>query len=110
MRKLQTAALIARLPRDAVWEYSVLGQAARWSSDEAWERDADPDWGGGIDGHLAGAVREAARAVAVMAWSPTLLHTWRWRRAKKRIDEHLTKLQTPETRDRVKRSRDQGFM
>jgi hypothetical protein len=29
MRKLETAALIARLPRDAVWEYAVLAQAAR---------------------------------------------------------------------------------
>jgi hypothetical protein len=31
MRKLQTAALIARLPRDAVERYAVLGQAVRWS-------------------------------------------------------------------------------
>jgi hypothetical protein len=38
------------------------------------------------------------------------MHTWRWRRAKKRIDELLAKLQSPETRNAVERSRDNGFM
>jgi len=87
MRKLQTAALVARLPRDAVWEYAVLAQAARWLSEEEWERTGDPETGGGIDGYLAEAAREAARAVAAIAWSPAPMHTWRWRRAKKRVDD-----------------------
>jgi hypothetical protein len=42
MRTLQTAALIARLPRDVVWEYAVLAQTARWVSEQNWERDPDP--------------------------------------------------------------------
>ena len=110
MRKLQTAALVARLPRDAVWEYAVLAQAARWLSEEEWELTGDPDTGGAIDASLAEAAREAARAIAAMAWSPAPLHTWRWRRAKKRIDELLTKLQSARERSAVKRSRDTGFM
>jgi hypothetical protein len=112
MRKLQTAALIARLPRDAVWEYGVLAQAARWQSQQQWDDDddKDPETGGGIDAHLSGAVREAARAIAVLAWSWVPLHIWRWRLAKKRINEHLAKLQGPGTKDAVMRSRDHGFM
>ncbi len=52
MRKLQTAALIARLPRDAVEQYAVLGQAGRRSSQTVWERNADPETGGGIEEHF----------------------------------------------------------
>jgi hypothetical protein len=110
MRKFQTAALIARLPREAVWEYGVLAQAARWCSQESWEQTGDPDTGGGVDVHLSSATREAARTIAVIAWSWGPTHTWRWRRAKKRINEHLTKLQGPETRNALQRSRDHGFM
>lgn len=110
LRSLQTAALIARLPRDAVWEYAVLGQAARWLSDEQWEREPDPELGGHINGYLAEAVREAARAIVVMAWAPTLMHRRQWHLAKKRIDESLARVQTEATKDEVKRSRAQGFM
>jgi hypothetical protein len=108
LREFHTAALIGRVPRDAAWEYAVLAQAARWVSQENSEHDPDP--GGGIDTYLAQATREAARAIAVIAWSSAPTHTWHWRRAKKRIDEALTKLQSDSTRKAVSRSREHGFM
>jgi hypothetical protein len=110
LREFHTAALVARLPRGAVWEYAVLAQAARWVSQESWERDPDPDTGGGIDGYLAEATPEAARALAVIAWSSRPTHDWRWRRAKRRIDQILTKLQSIATKRAVSRSREHGFM
>lgn len=110
VRKLQTAALIARLPRDAAWEYAVLSQAARWASEEAWEQDPDPETGGGIDKYLADANREAATAISALAWSWGPTQTWRWRRAKKRIDEQLAHLQSQATKAMVDRSRRFGFM
>jgi hypothetical protein len=93
-----------------VEEYAVLAQAARWLSGDEWDRTANPELGGGIDAHLADAVREAARTIAVIAWSPTLVHKWRWRRAKKRINELLTRLQSEETTNAVQRSRANGFV
>jgi hypothetical protein len=93
-----------------VWEYAVLAQAARWLSEEEWDQTGDPETGGGIDAYLANATREAARAIAVIAWSPAPMHTWRWHRAKKRINVLLAKLQSAQTRSAVKRSRDNGFM
>jgi len=110
MRKLQTAALIARLPRDAVEQYAVLGQAARWYSQTAWEQNPDPETGGRVEEHLAKAVEEAARAVAAIAWSPGLGRTWRWRRARKRVDEHLNNSTSKRTLNLVKRSRENGFL
>lgn len=111
LRELQTAALIARLPRDAVREYAVLAQAARWVSQESWEQAAEPvDGSWGIDAHLAQGVREAARAITVMAWTSRPTHAWRWRRAQHRIDQILTKLQSKETKDAVDRARRTGFM
>lgn len=112
LRKFQTAALIARLPRTAAGEYAVLAQAARWTSEASWKEHPDPDTGGGINANLADATREAARAISTLAWSWGLLHTWRWRRAKKRIDEQLSSLESSsyEAKKFLGRSRDFGFM
>jgi hypothetical protein len=110
MRKLQIAALIARLPRDAVWEYAVLAQAARRLSEESWERDPRPEGSGGVDKHLADATREAARTISTLAWTWGPTHAWRWRRAKKRIDELLSRLQLARSRSVMEESRSSGFL
>jgi hypothetical protein len=110
MRTLQTAAFIARLPRDAVWEYAVLTQAARWLNEEEWNKTRDSETDYGIDAYLAAAVREATRTISVITWSPVLMRRWRWRSAKKRIDALLTKMQSNETKNAVKRSRDTAFL
>src|ERR1035441_3922380 len=75
LRELQTAALVARLPRGAVLEYAVLAQAAHRECEVSWERNS----AGEIDARLADATREAARARADIAWSSMLMHNWRWR-------------------------------
>lgn len=110
LRNLQTAALIARLPRDAVFEYGALAQAARWLSQETWDRTIEPELGGGIDAHLADATREAARAISELAWSWGPTHERRWRRARKRIEQRLAKLQSDEATRSVERSREHNVM
>lgn len=110
VRKLQTAALIARLPRDAVREYAILARTARWVSEQAWERTPDPDTGGGVDLYLADATREAATAISTLAWSWVVSHFWRWCRAQKRISKHLSRLQSTETKNALERSRRAGFV
>jgi hypothetical protein len=107
MRKFQTAALIARLPRDLAWQYGVLAQAARWLSDDSLDRSGDPEFGGGIEADFATATREAARAVSEVAWAWSPLHRWRWRRAKKGISALLAKLD-PEETNVLDRSRAHG--
>jgi hypothetical protein len=72
---LETSALIARLPRQAVMHDLVFAQAARWwLSDESFEdKEGDQDFGaGGIDGYFANEVTEAARILSRLAWSPWL--------------------------------------
>lgn len=108
LRNFQTAALIARLPRSAVWEYGSLAQSARWLSQEEWDRTGDPETGGGIDAYLGDAIREAARTIAELAWSWGPTHTWRWRRGKARVDQLLAKMQSDDTTRAVERSRAQS--
>jgi hypothetical protein len=107
MRKFQTAALIAQLPRDTAWEYGVLAQAARWQSEANLERTGDPELGGSIERNFAEAIREAARAVAVVAWTWWPMHVWRWNRAKKRIRQLLSNLE-PEEAEALNRARRHG--
>jgi hypothetical protein len=68
---LQTAALVARIPRIAVRHYVVLAEAARQLSDDAVDfDDADQTFWGGIDGYFATLVRDAAEVLTQLAWSP----------------------------------------
>lgn len=110
LRNLQAAALVARLPRHAVREYAVLAQAARWLSQEEWDRLGDPEIGGGIDARLSDATREAAKAVAELVWSWKATHKWRWRRSKRRIKQDLAKLQSDDANRSIERSRGLSIM
>lgn len=74
-RALQTAALVARVPRALLVEYLQLAQAACWRSFEKWEEDPDPEYGGGISADFADAVRQAARSLSDVIWVSPLL---RW--------------------------------
>jgi hypothetical protein len=68
---LETAALVARIPRIAVRHYVVLAEAARQLSDDAVDfDDADQTFWGGIDGYFATLVRDAAEVLTQLAWSP----------------------------------------
>lgn len=68
-RNLQSSALLAGLPAEAVRVYLVIGQAAAWESAEAHERYQDPE-GGGISAEHAKVVEEAATMVAALVWRP----------------------------------------
>ncbi|HEY0227316.1 MAG TPA: hypothetical protein VGC05_13195, partial [Mycobacterium sp.] len=72
VRDLETAALIARVPRHAVRHYLVLAEAARHLSDASFEQFGGGDelGAGGIDGYFADVVRAAAEAITRLAWRP----------------------------------------
>lgn len=67
---LEASALIAGLPMRAVRQYCWFAFAARATSDENFEEDPDPEYGGGIRADLADVVRAQANEVARLAWSP----------------------------------------
>lgn len=71
VRDLETAALIARIPRRSVRHYVVLAEAARGLSDASVYFDpADQSFFGGIDGYFDTLVRDTAELLARLAWSP----------------------------------------
>jgi hypothetical protein len=88
LRELETAALVARVPRQAIRHYLVLVDVARHLSDDSFEaRGGDEEMGaGGINGHFADVLRDAAEIVTRLAWRP-----W-WSRMSLRQD--LSRLRT----------------
>lgn len=79
LREFETAALIARLPREAVRQYVIYAFAARSASSEGVEMDKavgtyDPELSGGLRAEFADAVRDEANEIAQLAWAP-----WRGR-------------------------------
>lgn len=72
-RKLETAALVARVPRDAVQHYLLLARTARALSDDSAEVSnygPVPFLDNSIDGHFSSLVRAAAEVVTELAWRP----------------------------------------
>ena len=69
--ELLSAALVAQLPRELVMEYVVLARTAAELSDDNY-RQSPPDdkTANGIDGHVSDMVRDGARLVTAVAWSP----------------------------------------
>ena len=81
---LETAALVARIPRIAVRHYVVLAEAARQLSDDAVDfDDADQTFWGGIDGYDATLFAMPPKVLTQLAWSARLARgrpyqgTWR---------------------------------
>ncbi|WP_144418324.1 hypothetical protein [Mycobacterium sp. EPa45] len=74
LRELETAALVARVPRSAVQHYIVFADAARCLSDDSYEEhDGDEEMGAGaVNGYYASLVRHAAEIVTQLAWRPWL--------------------------------------
>ncbi|BBX25715.1 hypothetical protein [Mycolicibacterium alvei] len=81
VRDLETAALVARIPRLAVRHYVVLAHAARQLSDDGVDyfRDENDFWGP-IDGYFDTLVRDSADVLTRLAWRP-----W-WTRLGLRLD------------------------
>lgn len=107
IHKLQAAALVARIPREAVQEYAMLARAAHWICDSYSE--PTPGFDLKTDLYLNTATRTAAEALANIIWSRQLMQSRRWRHAKKQIDGLLAQA-APGARDAVERSRESGLM
>ncbi|CKH13588.1 hypothetical protein PXH78_26895 [Mycolicibacterium smegmatis] len=68
---LETAALIARIPRKAVHHYVVLAHAARGLSEDAVDYFPDlKGYSGPINGYFNTLVRDAAGVLTGLAWHP----------------------------------------
>ncbi|GAB5902528.1 hypothetical protein [Mycobacteroides chelonae] len=99
IRDLETAALIARIPRPAVQQYVLLlaDAARRYSLEDFEEKGGDEDMGAGaVHSELVDVVQESAEIITQLTWRP-----W-WSRARYRV--HLRKL-----RERAAGIDDRGF-
>lgn len=72
MRDLETAALIARIPRKAVMHYKLLAYTGWFLSSDDAEQNPDAEYAGGINGDFANIIRAAAGEVSRLVWSPWL--------------------------------------
>lgn len=77
-RALETAALVARVPRRAVSHYLTYAYAARSMSEANWERWQEEEVGGFVSVGLTEAVRESAETLTRIIWSPWLRPGLRW--------------------------------
>lgn len=94
VHSLQTAALIARIPRRAMTYYLVFAQAARWDTqDFVEERGYDDDFGVLLSAPLSDLVTGAVLNLNRVAWSPWLgrlilpWHLWKLRKKAAACDE-----------------------
>jgi hypothetical protein len=80
VREMETATLIARIPRNAVQHYMILACTARGLSNDAVEFDpADHSFWGSIDSDFDTLVRDAAGVLTQHAWNPWRARmTLRW--------------------------------
>lgn len=84
MHELETAALVARIPRIAVTSYKVLASVAQRLSQENYDEEPDPEYAGGILSELADPVRAAAGEISRLVWTPWLGRVGLRRRLRKR--------------------------
>ena len=82
IRELETAAIIARVPRRPLVLYVHLASAARNLSDTDVEEEQGWDESGGIEPELSRFVRTAASEVSRLIWSPWLVRAGMSRRSK----------------------------
>lgn len=78
LRGLETAALVARIPRDAVLHYVVFADTARRLSEDEFREFDDDLWAGPIDGYFDNLVRDSARLLTTLVWSPWRSKPTRW--------------------------------
>ena len=107
-RQLQTAALIARVPRRLLVEYLTLAQAAAWLSAESWRESGGDEYGNGIDGYLGDSVRFGAQGLADLIWAPLLQRRFVERRGLRRVRQSLLTIENKSTLREIAHSRNQG--
>jgi hypothetical protein len=98
---LRTAALVAGVNRALIDQYILFACAGRHLSDISFERNPDPEFGGGIDSTFAGLIEDGAAAVMDFTWHPWLRRTTkgmvlaRLNRRKTAVTKELEKEGTP---------------
>jgi hypothetical protein len=78
-------------------------------SDDDAETNPDPEFSGGIDRYLTDAIREAARVISVVTWTPTPIRRLRWKPALRNANANLERLQSHTTNSKLEHSRTHGF-
>lgn len=105
IRELETAALIARVPRPFVRAYAQLAVAASWASRNNAEQHGGDEEGSGISLDLSDVVLEAADLVSRAAWSSRLMR-YAWLRRQLRIlRRHIDELARPDDRAAIESAR-----
>jgi hypothetical protein len=98
---LRTASLVAGVNRALVDQYILFACAGRDLSDRSFERNPDPEFGGGIDTELAGLIEDGAAAMMDFTWHPWLRRATRsmvlarLNRRKAAVTEKLEKEEFP---------------
>jgi hypothetical protein len=94
IRELETAALVARVPRAAVVPYAQLAAGGLWYMHDEVERTGGDDDMAALSWPVSDAIHGAAEIVSRAAWSPPAIRLfwlrgalWKNRRAVKAIDE-----------------------
>ncbi len=87
--QLQTAALVARVPRALLVEYLQLAQAASWLSILDWEDGPDSEFAGSINTEFSNAVRQAARSLSDVIWASPSVRWLTQYRGLRKVKRHL---------------------
>ncbi|MFL5902022.1 MAG: hypothetical protein ACJ75S_12610 [Solirubrobacterales bacterium] len=66
---------MAGVNRALIDQYILFACAGRHLSDISFERNPDPEFGGGIDSTFAGLIEDGAAAVMDFTWRPWLRRT-----------------------------------
>lgn len=104
-RELETAALLARIPRKYVRFYLHVADAAHTLSQQSWDDYPDEEDGGGaISAVFADAVREAARLVTDVTWSPYVLRV-RYPVRLARLDKTMNAIEDQQVKREIERAR-----
>jgi len=97
LRQLETAALVARLPREVVQHYVIYALTARWASLEYAKSGRDEEGRGFIDSDLTDLVYEAVAELNDSIWHPVVS---RWKQ-KRRVQRRLERALNSDSRDIV---------
>ena len=103
-RNLETAALIAKLPRSPVRLYVQLATAALMASNEDAEPRGDPEYGS-INAQLSEVVLNSAALVSDTAWASPLTR-WFWlRRRIRKLEREIAAIESTDVKRKIEYSR-----
>jgi hypothetical protein len=93
LHRLEAAALIARVPSELVRKYAYLARVGWSLSIDDWDRDHDPETGGGIPADMAEAIDRAAVELRDAIWKPIRARMYLGRKIRT-VDLEVSKVTT----------------